>query len=200
MKTGWLKILLIFLLLFTACRKSDNSSQSGGLDILGLSDQTREAGAKIEEANADLKKIKAIYKESESQTDELREAMKNNETEKVKKIAGELVVQINEGVNIGNEVISKIEEAKEMKINDTYRQYLDLKSQALSRQLEAFDIRFEQTKYLRDEFQTNNKQDVEKAKTVLKEMDERFKKKMDAARDLSREANLLAKESMNKKS
>lgn len=200
MKSDWLKILLIVLLLFTACRKSGSSSQSGGLDILGLSDQTREAGVKIEEANEDLKKIKAIYKESESQTEELREAMKNNETEKVKKIAGDLVVQINEGVNLGNKVISKIEEAKEMKINETYREYLYLKEQALTRQIEAFDIRFEQTKYLRDEFQTNNKQDVEKAKTVLKERDEKFKKKMDAARDFSRQANLLAKESMNKKS
>jgi len=196
MKTDWLKITLIFLLLFTSCRRSD-SPRSGGLSVLS-SDQTAEAVAKIEEANNDLKKIKKIYKESEEHVAGLKTAIENKEVDKVKKSAGELVIQINEGMNVGTNVISKIQEAREMNINETYKNYLDLKEQALTKQLEAFQIRFEQVKYLRDEFQVSNTQEIEKAKAVLKERDESFKKKMEAAREYSRDANLLAKESMKK--
>jgi hypothetical protein len=197
MKTDWLKILLIFLLLFTACRRSD-SSRSSGLGILN-SDQTQEAVDKVNEANNDLKKIKAIYKASEEHVEGLKAAIENKEVEKVRKAAGELVLQLNEGMELGNNVISKIEEAGEMNINETYKEYLDLKAQALRKQLEAFEIRFEQVKYFRDEFQVSNTQEIEKAKAVLMEKDESFKKKMEAAREYSRQANLLAKENTRKK-
>lgn len=197
MNTDWLKILLIFLLLLTACRRSD-SPRSGSLNVLS-SDQTQEAVDKVNEANGDLKKIKAIYKASEEHVEGLKAAMENKEVEKVKKAAAELVLQLNEGMELGNNVVSKIEEASEMNTNEAYKDYLDLKAMALKKQLEAFEVRFEQVKYLRDEFQVTNTQEIEKAKAVLKEKDETFKKKMEDAREYSRQANLIAKESLKKK-
>jgi hypothetical protein len=196
MKTDWLKILLILLLIFTACRRSD-SPRSGGLGILN-SDQTKEAVQKINEANGELKRVRAIYRESETQRNELREAMNQKEVEKVKKIATELVAQISEGTQLGVEIIAKIEEAGDMNINETYKEYLDYKAQALRRQLEAFEIRFDQVKFLRDEFQVDNTQEIEKAKARLEEMDEKYGKKMEDARDLSRKANEIYKDSFRK--
>ena len=201
MKSDLLKITIIILLLFSACRKSGTSDESGGLDILGPADETEKAAILIDEVNkTELKKIKAIYKDSEQQVEELKAAIQSKEVPKVKKIATQLVQQINEGMNLGNEAVKKIAEARDLNTNETYKEYLDLKEQALSKQLEAFEIRFEQTQYLRDEFQIDDKQGIDKAKEKLGLMDEAFKKKMEAARELSRKANLLAKESKQKES
>jgi hypothetical protein len=201
MKSDLLKITIIFLLLFSACRKSGSGDEAGGLDILGPADETEKAALLIEDVNnTELKRIKTIYKDSEQQVEELKSAIQSKEVAKVKKIATELVQQINEGMNLGNEAVKKIGEARDLNTNDTYKEYLDLKEQALSKQLEAFEIRFEQTQYLRDEFQIDDKQGIDKAKEKLGMMDEAFKKKMEAARELSRQANLLAKESKKKES
>ena len=45
---------------------------------------------------------------------------------------------INEGTNYGNDAINKIRDAREMKINRDYDEYLRLKEESLMKQLEAF--------------------------------------------------------------
>ena len=202
MKRDFLKILFIALLLFSvaACRTnrttSSTSSESGSIFS---ADQTMEAAEIIDQVNKnELTEIKRIYKESEELTKALTDAMDNNDIQKVKEIAGELLTQINTGLNLGDQAISKIEEAKDLEINETYRKYLDLKVQALTKQVEAFGIRLKQTKFLREEFQVTNKQEITEAKAKLKEWEEGFKKKMEAAREYSQEANLEAKKSMQK--
>jgi hypothetical protein len=203
MKKDWLKILLVLTLIFsvsTGCRQSDNSSSdSSSLDVFGLTDETQEAAGMVEEANEKLKKIKAIYKESEGQTEELKMAMKNNDVAKVKEVATEIADKIDQGMSFGKEAVSKIEEAQKLKINDTYREYLELKASSLKKQIDAFEFRFEAAKFLRDKFGAKDKQEIETAKALLKERDESFQKYMEAARETSIEANKLAKESMRKK-
>ena len=172
--------------------------ESSGIDILGLSDQTQEVADLINDANGDLKKIKIIYKENEALKDELKEAMGSNETEKVKKIADQIVIQINEGMNLGTSAIEKIEKAQEMQTNETFKEYLNLKEQSLRKQLDAFKFRFEAAKFLRDNFGGKDKAEIEKAKATLKEQDENFQKYMEVGRELSLRANKLAKDSMQK--
>lgn len=190
---------LMLALFFASCRKSETPSEPNGLDVFGLTDETQEAGKMVREINDDeLKKIKAIYKESEAEVEELKAAIQNKEVEKVKKLATGLVRKINDGINLANDAAAKLAEARQLKINADYEEYLDKKEQALKKQIEAFEIRFEQTRYLRDEFQINDKKEIDEAKKVLGDMDEKFKRKMEAARELSQEANLIAKESMRK--
>lgn len=190
-------ILLLALLAFaSSCRKSEGSSDSGSIDILNLSDQTQEATDLINDANAELKKIKNLYRENNDQVDELKDAMKANDIEKVKKIADNLVVQINEGMNLGEDAISKVEKAQELNINEKFKEYLRLKEQALRKQHDGFRFRFEAAKFLRDTFGGKDKAEIEAAKAQLKEQDDNYQKYMLASRDLSQEANKLYKESL----
>lgn len=195
-----IKVLLFFLLAFlfivSACRKNDSSADSGGIDILNLSDQTPEAVELVNQANAELKKIKTLYQENNDQVDELKEAMKANDIDKVKKIADNLVVQINDGMNMGEDAISKIEKAQDMQISEKFKEYLRLKEQALRKQHDGFRFRFEAAKFLRDKFGGKDRAEIETAKAQLKEQDDNYQKYMLAARDLSQEANKLYKESL----
>jgi hypothetical protein len=196
--------LLILILLFipAACRKSGKTAPTeqpvGNLEIFAVSDETVEAANLVEEANADLIKIKAIYKENESRIDELKAAMNERDIDKVKKIADDLVYKINDGVVLGESAVSKIEQAEEMKINEKFKEYLRLKEESLRKQLMAFEFRRQAGILLRDGFGTKDKQQIAKAKAEFKTKEENFQKYMEAARDLSQQANKLRKESMQK--
>ncbi|MGI8470416.1 MAG: hypothetical protein ACR2N3_18405 [Pyrinomonadaceae bacterium] len=197
MKKDFFKILLILLLALTGCKKSSDSS-SGGLDILGISDQTDDAGKIVADANVDLKKIKVIYKNNETSVKELEDAMNAQDVEKVKKIAGDLVNEINNGMALGESAVAKIDDAENLKINETYRNYLDLKKAALRKQLDAFEFRRQSAILLRDGFGGKDKLEIEKAKAALKEREDNFKRLMATAKDMSEEANQIAKDSLKK--
>ena len=198
MKKDALIILLIFVLALTACQKKDSSNPSDGIDILGISDETDDAGQLVAKANLELKEIKVIYKDSEDGIKNLEAAMGANDAAKVKEVAGMLINQINKGTAIAQSAIAKIEEAGNMEINDTYREYLSLKKASLKKELEAFEFRRQSAVLLRDGFGGQNKQTIETAKTALKEREDKFKTLMQAAREMSEEANEIARKSINK--
>lgn len=185
--------LLIFL--FSACQKNNNSDSSG-IDVFGLTDQTAEAGAVIQDANEDLKKIRKMYKENQSRIDELKTAMNDKKIDEVKKIADELVYIINDGFVLGESAISKIEKAEAMNTNDKYKEYLQLKKGSLKKQLDAFEFRRQAAQLLRDAFGNKDKPEIEKAKSEFREKEENFQKYMEIAREMSGEANQLAKETL----
>jgi predicted RND superfamily exporter protein len=199
MKRDFLTVLFIFLLLVLGCRKSETTTDSDSTSLFGPADQTKEAYDLVDEANTELKKIRVMYKENEEVKKELLEAMNNREIEKVKKIADGLVIEINDGMNIGESAISKIEKAQELNINETFKDYLRLKEQSLRKQLEAFKFRFDTAKYLRDNYGGQDKAEIEKAKATLKEQDENFQKYMEAGRELSVRANKLYKDNLQQK-
>ena len=185
--------LLIFL--FSACQKNNNSDSSG-IDVFGLTDQTAEAGAVIQDANEDLKKNRKMYKENQSRIDELKTAMNDKKIDEVKKIADELVYIINDGFVLGESAISKIEKAEALNTNDKYKEYLQLKKGSLKKQLDAFEFRRQAAQLLRDAFGNKDKLEIEKAKSEFREKEENFQKYMEIAREMSGEANQLAKETL----
>lgn len=190
-----LSCLSLLVFLFSACQKSGNSNSSS-LDVFGLSDQTQEAAAIVEDANNDLKKIRKMYKENQSKIEELKSAMNEKRIEDVKKIADDLVYIINDGFVLGESAIQKIEQAEAMNINDKYKEYLQLKKVSLRKQLDAFEFRRQFAILLRDEFGTKDKFEVEKVKAEFKDREENFQTYMEKAREISGEANQLAKEAM----
>ena len=137
MKKTFLTILFVSMLFFAGCKSSnETTSEPSGIDVFGLTDETEDAAKIIREINENqLKQIKGIYKNSQEQFEELKTAMKNNETDKVKKLAGELADKIDEGMNLGKESIEKIEDAQKLKINSTYREYLSLKESSMKKEL-----------------------------------------------------------------
>ncbi len=185
-------LLAFFLLIAALCA----ACESGGL--IGPADETAEAGKIIEEANRDLTKIKVLYKENEGKRHELRAAMEAKNVEDVKRISGEVVKLINEGTNYGNDAINKIRDAREMKINREYDEYLRLKEESLMKQLEAFTSYHAAARTLRDNYDPNDAKAYDKVKAEFDELTDKYRTLMEKARDNSSEANDLYKETLAK--
>lgn len=199
----FLKILCVsaslwFILFSSGCQKSIDSNSSGsggGLDVFGLTDETVEAGQLVLEANQELRKIREMYKKNQSKIGELKTAMNEKRVSEVKNTANELLNIINDGSVMGESAISKIEKAREMNTNETYRKYLLLKEESLRKQLEAFEHRRQFAQLLRNEFGTKDKFEVDQVKSEFQDKEARFQKLWEDARQLSAEANRLFKES-----
>ncbi|MBA2737964.1 MAG: hypothetical protein H0U50_14395 [Pyrinomonadaceae bacterium] len=191
-------LCLAFLIaLFTfACKKADRSE---GFAILGPSDETPEAAQIVAEANKDLTKIKVLFKENEGKREELKKAMEENNTENVRKLSNEVVQLINDGTASGKNAIEKIQKAQEMEINEEYREYLRLKEESLTRELEAFANYHQAARALRDNYDPKNKVLREKIKEEFKNRSENYRIIMEKARDYSKRANELAKEAQKAK-
>ena len=199
-----LKILCVsvslwLIFLAAACQKNNNSDSSGGLDVFGLTDQTAEADRLVAEANEELRKIRSMYKQNQNKVGQLKTAMEEKRVEDVKTIANELVYLINEGSLLGESAIAKIEQARAMNVNETFKEYLRLKEESLRAQREAFEYRHRFAKLLRDEFGTKDKFEVDKVTTAFQDMEENFQKKWEEARQLSGQANELADDSLKNK-
>ncbi|MCS6874755.1 MAG: hypothetical protein N2Z23_04340 [Pyrinomonadaceae bacterium] len=159
-------------------------------------DETETAAKIVAEANEDLKLIRKLYKENEGKVEQIKQAIKDNKIEDVRRIADDLVYIINDGMALGESAIEKISKAEKMNINQAYKQYLELKRASLEKQIEAFEFRRQAAVLLRDSFGTKDKFIIEKAKSDFKDKEENFRKHMEIARQLSAEANQLAKEAM----
>jgi hypothetical protein len=179
----------------TACKKNGQIETS---DILNFSDDTTEAARLVADANEDLNKIKVLYKHNEDKREELKSAMKDNDAEKVKKIADDLVYIINDGMALGESAIGKIEKAQEMNINADFNQYLSLKVQSLRKQMDAFENYRQAARFLRDGYTPKDDKQHASVKLEFAKRDENFQKTMEVARDYGKQANDLAKESVKK--
>jgi len=191
---SWL-VLFFLIVLGISCSKSS----TGGIDILGPADETLDASKIIEQANADLTKIKLLYKQNEGKREELKKAMEADDQATVKKIADDVVYAINDGAAFGQGAVEKIRQAQEMNVNADYKEYLRLKEEALIKQLEAFENYRQAARMLRDNYDPKNKTLREKVKLEFKTRSENYQHIMETARDYSTRANELAKEVINRK-
>lgn len=180
------------MLYSVSCRKAENTLPQPG--IFDFGNETSEAVTLVNEANIKLKAVKKMYKDSQDQQLDLKTAIAEKNVEKVKKLSDDFVTQLNEGMNLGEEAVKKIEEASEKKTNPKYQEYLGLKEQSLRKYLEAFEFRRKLAIRLRDVFTVSkDKNLIEKAKDELKIMEDNFQTNIDAAQKLSDEAKELAK-------
>lgn len=181
----------------TACPGKNNSQQSGG-GILSF-DETAEAGGIVRESNDNLKQIKQRFKDNEPRLEELQAALKEKNAEKVRAVADRLVTEINAGTEAAEEAINKLRTAKDKNINADYREYLDLKILALEKYIQAFEERRQVAIFLRDKYDPKNDAQRKMFKDEYDRREETFKQIMEDARQLSEQANELARESLNRK-
>ena len=189
-----LALLIVTTVVFSGCRTSGGP---GGFEILS-SDETPEAARLVQEANADLKKIKVLYDDNETKRQELKNALESDNKEEVKKISNNVVLIIDEGFDFGKSAVEKIQQAEDMKINDDYKEYLRLKEAALLKQMEAFEHYRQAARTLRDNYDPKNTQQRNKVKADFDQRTENYRKLMEKARDHSNHANELYKETLRK--
>ena len=189
-------LLFALALLATACPQRAGSDSSGG--ILSF-DQTEEARAKIIDANADLKKIKQIFSDSEPRLRELQQAMREKNEAKVREICDDLVTKINEGTELGKQAIEKIREAEEMNIDDDFKKYLELKIDCLEKYIDAYEIRRQAALMLQQSYDPKNASKRDLFLAEMKQKEDQFKDIMEEARKASVEANDLAIEVLNRR-
>ena len=187
-------LILATLLGVASCR----SSRTGEFEILGPADETDEAAKLVQSANQDLQQIKLLYNKNEDKREEIKKALEANNAEEVKKASNDVIDAINEGFDFGKSAVDKIGQAEEMKINDDYREYLRLKEEALKKQMEAFEEYRQAARTLRNNYDPKNAELHNKVKEDFKTRSENYAKIMEKARDLSNQANELAKDALRK--
>lgn len=190
--------IVLFCLAFSSCKKAETSSDNSSI-LSFSSDDTEKAVALIQQANDELRRIKILYNENESDLKNLREATKNQDVAKIKQISNDLVYVINDGFIFADSAKSKIDEAQSLNINPQFKDYLGLKEDSLDLQIEAFKSLHEAARLMRDGAGSQNKEEIEAAKIAFKEKDDAFKKKMEEAKQKSVQADELAKAAMQEK-
>lgn len=178
--------------------------KSSGGPILGETDETAAAAQLIIEANQELTKIKTLYRENEGDGEKLgkrrllKNALEENDKDKVQKVTGEIVQLIDEGTEHGRVAIDKIQQARDMRINSDYQEYLRLKEEALKKQLEAFAKFRQAASSLRSNYDPQNAELRDKVKSIFEEQSNSYREIMEKARDNSSQANELYKEVLRK--
>ena len=187
---------LWFILSLTAC--PGKPTQPGG-GILSF-DETAEAGETVREANNILREIKQRFRDNEPKLKQLQEALQKKDPDRVRGISEELITQINIGTEAGKEAINKLRIAQDKNINEDYKEYLLLKTQALEKYVEAFEERRQAAILLRDGYDPKNAARRDEVVAAFMKREEKFKEIMEDARKSSEEANDLAKESLRRRS
>lgn len=198
MRVRLILILLTLICLAVSCKTPETDSDNSSI-LNFSSDDTEKAVVLVQEANDELRRIKILYNENESELKNLREATKNQDAARIKQIANDLVYVINDGFIFADSAKSKIDEAQGLNINSQFKDYLGLKEDSLDLQIEAFKSLHEAARLLRDGAGSQNKQEIELAKLAFKEKDDNFKKKMEEAKQKSIQADELAKNAMQEK-
>lgn len=178
-------VILILAVLAAGCRSSSS--------LVAPSDETAEAGEVVKGANDDLKQIKVLFNENEGKRAELIAAMEAHDGAKVRKTADEVVQAINNGFAAGKSAMDKIDQARGMNINQDYAEYLGLKSDALGKQMEAFEEYRQAARKLRDSYHPDDKAARESVKADFEERNRKFQELMGQAREYSTKAKDLAK-------
>lgn len=189
-------ISVICVLSFSACRTSETGGDANDTGIFDFSSDTEKAVRLVGEANNELKRIKILYNENQNTLQELKDAQKERDVERVRTIANTLVYVINDGFVFADSARSKIELAQELNIHQDYKDYLSLKEESLEKQIEAFQYLHDAARTLRDSAGSADKEQIDAARTVFKEKEENFQAKMAEAKKISAQADELAKESM----
>ncbi len=183
----------LMLALLLACKSS-----GGGL--FAPEDETVAAGQLIVEANTELTKIKELYlknegdDETQGKRQELLDALESNDKEKVRKSTTEIIGLIEEGTEHGRNAVDLIQQARDMRINADFQEYLRLKEEALKKQLEAFAKYKQAAISLRDNYDPQNTGNRDRVKSIFEEQSKNYRELMEKARDNSSHANELYQE------
>lgn len=192
----WLIILNvgIFLAACGTAEKNSDEPVSTESSILDFTSDTQKAVNLVEQANTELLQVRKVFQASQDEQAGLYEAVSSKDIKRIKELCEKLKQSINDGLQHAENALSKIEAAQNLKINDDFKDYLDLKTQALKKQIEAFKIRHELARLLRDQLDVSPNTPIQKITAQLKEKEVKFTDTFSLASDFHDKANELFRE------
>lgn len=161
-------------------------------------DETQDAAALVVTANGKLMDIKKRFKDNEPRYEELKTALKSKDEKKVRELSNRFVDEITAGSQQGGEAIDTLKKAKDMNINEDYRQYLDLKIISLEKYVEAFEQRRQAAELLAQGYDPKDVMNRDKVIAEFRLREEKFSQIIEEGRQTSADANEWARESLRK--
>jgi hypothetical protein len=156
---------------------------------------TAEANKLVNEAKDDLEEIDRIDEEASQKQSDLNKAMNDKNVDEAKRLLGELVKDIDKGLEKGKSAADKVEQASKLDVDATYKEYLSIKAQAFRKEIEAWTAMREAAIIARDNYTASGLPDAKRNEYRAK-LDE-FKKLRQDARDLHKKASDIARANPN---
>ncbi len=167
-------------------------------DSLFSRDETQDAAALVVQANGKLMDIKRRFKENGPRYEELKTALKAKDEKKVRELSNKFVDEITAGSQEGGEAVDTLKKAKDMNINEDYRQYLDLKIISLEKYIEAFEQRRQAAELLAEGYDPKDVMKRDKVIAEFRQKEDKFNQIIEEGRHTSADANEWARESLRK--
>jgi hypothetical protein len=187
-KRGRINVALALLLLAAV------SIACASLKNLGKN-PTDEANKLVNEAKDDLEEIDKIDDEASKKQSDLNKAMNDKNVDETKRILGDLVKDIDRGLDKGKDAADKVEQASKLDVDSTYKEYLSIKAQAFRKEIEAWTAMREAAIIARDNY-TASGLPTDKRTEYINKVDQ-FKKLRQEAKDLHKKASDIARANPN---
>ncbi|MBD0369396.1 MAG: hypothetical protein ICV60_00975 [Pyrinomonadaceae bacterium] len=156
---------------------------------------TEEANKLVNQAKDDLEEIDKIDDEASKKQSDLNKAMNDKNVDETKRILGELVKDIDRGLEKGKDAADKVEQASKLDVDATYKEYLSVKAQAFRKEIEAWTAMREAAVIARDNY-TASGLPADKRTEYVNKVNE-FKKLRQDAKDLHKKASDIARANPN---
>jgi len=154
-----------------------------------------EANRLVNQAKDDLDEIDKIDEEASKKQTDLTKAMNDKKVDEVKRILGELVTDIDKGLEKGKSAADKVEQASKLDVDSTYKEYLSVKAQAFRKEIEAWQAMREAAVIARDNYSAQGLPNDKRTEYINKVNE--FKKLRQEARDLHKKAADIARANPN---
>jgi hypothetical protein len=154
-----------------------------------------EANKLVNQAKDDLVEIDRIDEEASAKQSDLNKAMNDKKVDEVKRILGELVNDIDKGLEKGKDAADKVEQASKLDVDATYKEYLSIKAQAFRKEIEAWTAMREAAVIARDNY-TASGLPTDKRTEYINKVNE-YKKLRQDAKDLHKKASDIARANPN---
>jgi hypothetical protein len=149
-------------------------------------------------ANDDLNELDNIWDKQEKQVDKLKKADIEGDSVIIKSLLKELIEMLDEARQFGQSAVAKLEQAVKLNVNDEYKIYLRLKTQAVRKQLEALMERQDAARLMRYNYGGADKERESRIKDEFKKKSENYKRLLREAKELGHQADEIARRNPDK--
>jgi hypothetical protein len=155
-----------------------------------------DANKLVQSAKDDLTEIDRINEDADEKQRDLNRAEQDKNVDEVKRIIGELIQDIDKGLERGESAADKIEKASKATDDAKYKEYLALKAQAFRKEVDAFKTLREAAIIARDNY-TSTGLPEDKRKEYRAKVDA-YKKQRSEGKDFHRKADDIARQNPDK--